>query len=233
MHWFYTPNISGKTYTLNEQESKHCTRVLRLQENDIIYLTNGTGTLFTAKIIQANPKRTLVTIIKTEENYHKKNYKLHLAVAPTKLNDRYEWFLEKATEIGIDEITPIICEHSERTKIKPERYNKVLEAAMKQSYKSYHPKLNELTRFSDFIKQADAQTKVIAHCLEGKKQNLKEIIQPKTDILIVIGPEGGFSMNEIEKALELDFIASTLGNTRLRTETAAIVACHSVSFINQ
>jgi len=233
MHWFYSPDIKNKQYTLNEQESKHCVRVLRLKQQDKIYLVDGLGTLFTAKIIVPNPKKTAVEIIEIRKNYGKRNYKLHIAVAPTKTNERFEWFLEKATEIGIDEITPLLCEHSERKKIKHERYNKVLEAAMKQSYKAYHPKLNKLTKFSDFVKNAKEPNKIIAHCIEGNRKKLKNLIFPDTEILITIGPEGGFSPKEINIALQNNFLPATLANTRLRTETAAIVACNAVAFINQ
>ncbi len=233
MHWFYAPDIQSNFHTLSEAESKHCIRVLRLKIGDILYLTDGKGTLLTSRIVEDNPKKTTVEISEKVENYGKRDFYLHLAVAPTKSNDRYEWFLEKATEIGIDEITPLLCEHSERTRIKPERYNKVIEAAMKQSYKTYHPKLNPLSKFNDFINKSEANQKIIAHCIEGKKEALKNIILPKKNILIMIGPEGGFSPSEIELALAENIEASTLGDTRLRTETAAIVACHSVNFINQ
>jgi 16S rRNA (uracil1498-N3)-methyltransferase len=156
-----------------------------------------------------------------------------LAVAPTKMNERYEWFLEKATEIGIQEITPIICEHSERKVIKTDRFQKILESAMKQSLHYYLPKLNEPIAYKDFIKKEFNGQKFIAHCEETDKKSLKNELEVCEDVTILIGPEGDFSIKEIQLAIESSFIPVSLGNTRLRTETAAIVACHSVVFKNE
>jgi 16S rRNA (uracil1498-N3)-methyltransferase len=157
-------------------------------------------------------------------------YHLHLGVAPTKLNDRYEWFLEKATEIGVTEITPIICDHSERKVINHERYNKIIQSAMKQSLKAYLPILNEAISFKNFLaKEHFEEIKCIAHCEDYDKQLLKSVMK-NSSTLILIGPEGDFSINEIKKALTLQIKPISLGNSRLRTETAAIVACHSVYF---
>ena len=158
---------------------------------------------------------------------------MHLAVAPTKMNDRYEWFLEKATEIGISEITPIICDHSERKVVKTDRFDKIILAAMKQSNQLFLPKLNEPIALKDFLKKEFNSTKYIAHCEETSKKTLKESIKPSTDIVMLIGPEGDFSEKEIKLALENNYIPVSLGNTRLRTETAAMVACHSVAFVNE
>ena len=163
---------------------------------------------------------------------NKRSYSLHLAVAPTKMNDRYEYFLEKATEIGIDSITPIICEQSERKTIKSDRFEKIIQSAMKQSLHYYLPNLNEAVYFKDFIKQEFTGQLFIAHCEESNKKSLKKELEPNQNITILIGPEGDFSMKEIELAMTNHFIPVTLGDTRLRTETAAIVACHSVAFIN-
>jgi 16S rRNA (uracil1498-N3)-methyltransferase len=154
-----------------------------------------------------------------------------LAVAPTKLNDRYEWFLEKATEIGVTEITPIICDHSERKFINQARYNKIIQSAMKQSLKAYLPILNEAISFKNFLaKEHFEEIKCIAHCEISDKQLLKSVIKKNSSTLVLIGPEGDFSINEIKKALSLQITPISLGNSRLRTETAAIVACHSVYF---
>ena len=161
------------------------------------------------------------------------DYQLHLAVAPTKMNDRYEWFLEKATEIGITSITPIFCDHSERKNVKLDRFEKILQSAMKQSLHLYLPTLNQPMSFKDYINQDFSGDLFIAHCEETDKKSLKNEIKPNTEITILIGPEGDFSVNEIETAIKNKFIPVTLGNTRLRTETAAIVACHSVAFINE
>ena len=158
---------------------------------------------------------------------------MHLAVSPTKMNDRYEWFLEKATEIGITEITPLLCDHSERKQIKTDRFDKILLSAMKQSNQYFLPKLNEPMAFKEFIKLKREGLSLIAHCEETNKKSLKNTLKPNQNVTILIGPEGDFSSKEIQTALENQYIPVTLGNTRLRTETAAIVACHSVAFINE
>jgi 16S rRNA (uracil1498-N3)-methyltransferase len=234
MQLFYTPELTPETkhYTFSKEESKHIVRVLRKKENDILHITNGKGFMFTAKITIADQKNCTIEI--TSHKFQKpKSYKLHLAVAPTKMNDRYEWFLEKATEIGIDTITPIVCDHSERKVIKVERFEKIIQSATKQSLSAYFPELKPAISFSDFIKVNSDDQLFIAHCEEDKKQALKQALQPQKDVTILIGPEGDFSTKEIALALENSYVPVTLGETRLRTETAAIVACHSVAFINQ
>lgn len=201
-------------------ESKHACKVLRMQTGDSIAIVNGRGELFEGKIKIADSKRCLVE----QETYSfvdKDPFHIHIAIAPTKMNDRFETFLEKATELGIHEITPILCSNSERKKIKLERYQKVIIAAMKQSKRVYLPKLNELTKFDEFIEH---HTGVIAHCEDGKKQSVLDTITPD-NCPIVIGPEGDFTHQEIEFALKKGFKPVTLGNTRLRTETAGIYAC--------
>jgi len=233
MHLFYTPDLNDTIYTLNEQESKHCNKVLRLDTNDMVQLIDGKGGFFTAKIIEPNPKKCMVEIVETKKDYKKRNHHLHIAIAPTKNNDRLEWFLEKATEIGIDEITPIVCEHSERKVIKPERLEKILISAMKQSIKAYKPQLNELVRYMDFIKQPFAGEKFIAHCEDHEKSFLKNRYTVGRDVLILIGPEGDFSPAEIELALQNQFKEISLGNSRLRTETAGVVACHTINLLNE
>jgi 16S rRNA (uracil1498-N3)-methyltransferase len=160
-------------------------------------------------------------------------FQLHLVVAPTKMNDRYEWFLEKATEIGIQEITPIICDRSERKVINIERFEKIILSAMKQSNELYLPKLNPTISFKEFMKHKNKGLQLIAHCEETDKKTLKSVLQSNTDVTVLIGPEGDFSEKEIALALEQNYIPVSLGNTRLRTETAAVVACHSVVFFNE
>ncbi|MEM6684641.1 MAG: 16S rRNA (uracil(1498)-N(3))-methyltransferase [Bacteroidota bacterium] len=233
MQLFYSPLVTTETtqYTFSKEESKHIVRVLRKKADDVLQITNGKGYVFFAKIIVADQKNCMVELISSEFQ-QPKPYKLHLAVAPTKMNDRYEWFLEKATEIGIDTITPIICDRSERKVIKAERFEKIIQSATKQSLSAYFPKLQELTSFSDFIKQHQNAQLFIAHCEEEQKQSLKHALQPQKDVTILIGPEGDFSPKEIQLALDAHYIPVTLGDTRLRTETAAIVACHSVAFVN-
>lgn len=234
MQLFYNPDITEKTleFSFPKEESNHIVKVLRKSVGDNLNITNGKGWLFVAEITLANNKNCLAKITSAELQ-SKKPYTLHMAVAPTKMNDRYEWFLEKATEIGIDTITPIICDHSERKVIKTDRYEKILQAAMKQSLNCYLPKLNDAIPFNDFMEQEIIGNLFIAHCEETDKKSLKQLIKPKQHITILIGPEGDFSVNEIEKAIANGFIPVTLGDTRLRTETAAIVACHSVAFINE
>lgn len=236
MQLFYNPNISEnlKEVTFDKEESKHIIKVLRMKEGDSFKITNGKGSFFDAEIINANPKGCLVKIL-SEETQKPLPYQLHLVVAPTKLNDRYEWFLEKATEIGISEITPIICDHSERKIIKEERYEKILQSAMKQSLKAYLPVLNEAVSFKDFLNSENQydDLKCIAHCEETDRKSLKSILLPNKKITILIGPEGDFSTDEISLAKKDGYTAVTLGESRLRTETAAVVACHSVAFINE
>lgn len=236
MNLFYHPQVSpdDNEVQFNKEESRHIGKVLRKQVGDELFTTNGKGYLFKVILTIVSPKNCVASILSSEFN-KSPNYQLHLAVAPTKLNDRYEWFLEKATEIGVSEITPIICDHSERTVIKQERYEKILQSAMKQSLKTYLPKLNEAVSFATFLQSntpSEAQH-YIAHCEETHKHLLKELVHPNTQVLICIGPEGDFSNKEIELALANNFKPISLGNSRLRTETAAIVACHSVAFINE
>ncbi|NMH88074.1 16S rRNA (uracil(1498)-N(3))-methyltransferase [Flavivirga algicola] len=234
MQLFYNPDITESTvqFTFPKDESKHIVKVLRKNIGDTLHITNGLGSLFIAEITIPNVNKCVATIV-SKSLQPKKDYHVHLAVAPTKMNDRYEWFLEKATEIGIDCITPIICDHSERKVIKPERFERILQSAMKQSLNCYLPKLNDAIPFKTFLDQDFNGDLFIAHCEETDRKSLKQALKPQQDITILIGPEGDFSTKEIELALQNNFIPVTLGDTRLRTETAAIVACHSVAFINE
>jgi 16S rRNA (uracil1498-N3)-methyltransferase len=230
---FYLPNINetSKDVIFDKEESRHISKVLRRVEGDTIKLTNGKGFFFDAKLTDTNPKRCIASIF-SKEKQAPLPYQLHLAVAPTKLNDRYEWFLEKATEIGITEITPIVCDHSERKVINKERYNKIIQSAMKQSLKAYLPILNEATSLKDFLnKEHPEEIRCIAHCEDMQKQSLKSIVKKDSSLLVLIGPEGDFSKDEITKAISIGIRPISLGNSRLRTETAAISACHSVYFI--
>ncbi len=233
MHIFYTPDLISDTYNLSEEESKHCIKVLRLQQGSILQLVDGKGGFYEAVIEDPHPKRTSLKIIKTQQAYGKRNHYLHIAVAPTKNIERIEWFLEKATEIGIDEITPLICERSERKDLKTDRLNKVITSAVKQSIKAYHPKLNEPTRFKDFINSGSDSQKYIAHCIASEKFTLKDKIQLNSDYLVMIGPEGDFSSSEINVALAAGFLPIGLGPSRLRTETAALEVCFEINFLNR
>lgn len=234
MQLFYNPHITDNDLTFNfdKEESRHIVKVLRKKTGDQLHITNGKGWLFKAELNLASQKQCSATIItKTFES--PKTYQLHLAVAPTKMNDRFEWFLEKATEIGISSITPIICDHSERKVIKEERFEKIIQSAMKQSLQYYLPELKPSITFKDFISQDISGQRFIAHCEATDRKSLKSQLQTQTDCTILIGPEGDFSLKEIELALQQQFKAVTLGETRLRTETAAIAACHSFVYANE
>ncbi|HZW62273.1 MAG TPA: 16S rRNA (uracil(1498)-N(3))-methyltransferase [Flavobacteriaceae bacterium] len=223
-------NETSAQCVFDKMESKHIVKVLRKTTGDLLQITNGKGWLFEAVIIEANAGNCIARI-ERKKHFPEPDYKLHLAVAPTKMNDRYEWFLEKATEIGISSIIPIRCEHSERKVIKPERYEKIILSAVKQSQQYYLPELKPLLTFEEYLTKAQGQ-KYIAHCENTPKNTLKEVLTPGTETTIFIGPEGDFSVKEIQMALQHGCIPVSLGNHRLRTETAAVVACHSVAFIN-
>lgn len=231
MQIFYAPNIDGSIYTLNEEESKHCIRVLRLTKGDSITLVDGNGNLFETIIENPDVKKCQVKVIETYSEFEKRSFYLHIAIAPTKNIERFEWFLEKATEIGIDEITPILCEHSERKVINPERLEKIIISAMKQSIKAYLPKLNPLTTLSDFIASTGQNQTFIAHCQTKNLPHLKNMISGSSSYTVLIGPEGDFSPNEITQSTTKGIKEVSLGSSRLRTETAGIVACNVVNLI--
>ncbi|PKP13827.1 MAG: 16S rRNA (uracil(1498)-N(3))-methyltransferase [Bacteroidetes bacterium HGW-Bacteroidetes-3] len=235
MQLFYNSQLTTNTkqFTFDKIESKHIVRVLRKKEGDKIFITNGLGQLFTSEILFADDKKCLVKIVNLETQKNERNYYLHIAIAPTKLNDRFEWFLEKATEIGIDEITPIICEHSERKVLKLDRMEKIILSAAKQSLKFHFPKLNEPITFNAFMQCNFSGQLFVAHCEKTSKKSLKSELKPNLKTTILIGPEGDFSSKEIKQSLDNNFIPVSLGKSRLRTETAGIVAVHSVAFVNE
>lgn len=239
MHLFYTADLKPdqSLFQLSEEESKHAVRVLRLNVGDQVQLIDGVGGFYEAEIADAHPKRTQLRILNYTAEFQKPNYHLHIAVAPTKNIDRIEWFLEKATEIGIQEITPIISEHSERKEVKTERLNKVIVSAMKQSLKAYMPLLNEAISLDAFLNKAGEDMglkKAIAHCEEdAEKKYLNQEFERGQRYLILIGPEGDFSPSEIEKAISAGFIPVSLGEARLRTETAALYACTEIALLNR
>ncbi len=231
MHIAYTPDIDSEIYTLDEQESFHCIKVLRLTEGDKLVLLNGRGGIFKVRIDDIKDKRCMVRVINHEKIEKKRNYNLHIAIAPTKKMDRFEFFIEKSTEIGIDNITPIITQHSERKKIKHERLEAIITAAMKQSINPFRPVLNDMVTIKELLTKELPDNKYIAHCKGENRTNFYTIKKPGKDIIILIGPEGDFSNEEIDKAKEKGFIEIALGESRLRTETAGIVACHSLSIL--
>ncbi len=234
MHIFYTPDLDSTSFSLNEEESKHCSKVLRLGLGDHIHLIDGKGGLFEAEISSIGKKNVQLKVVSQQLEFGKRNHHLHIAVAPTKNIDRLEWFLEKATEIGIDEITPIICDRSERKIIKEERLIKVITSAVKQSLTAYHPKLNNAISFNEFLKQENVGNRLIAHCVDdGSKHFINELVARHQSYVVLIGPEGDFTPVEITNALQNSYKPVTLGNTRLRTETAALAACFEVNYINR
>lgn len=235
MHLFYTPDIQPqhKAFILNEEESKHAVRVLRLSVGQQVQLVDGKGGRYAAVITDAHPKRTVLQIRSVSMDDGKRPYYLHIAIAPTKSIDRLEWFLEKATEIGVDEITPIVSEHSERTIVKLDRLHKVISAAMKQSQRAYLPRLNPAIRFANFLVGSTSGKRFIAHCADGEKQHLSHSMQPGEPAVVLIGPEGDFSPMEIQLAIDAGYTAVTLGDSRLRTETAALMVCAELAILNK
>lgn len=232
MHLFYQSGIFGKTINLDEKESKHCIRVLRLKKNDRVWVTDGLGTMYITYVSDDNPKTCILTIEEIIQNYHSRHFKLHIAISPLQQVERFEWFLEKATESGIDEITPILCEHTEKKHINSERLQKILISAMKQSLKAKIPQLNPLIKLSDFIKKDFNGLKGIAYC-RNERIHINDWYKPNTDCIILIGPEGDFSDNEVELAIKNSYTGINLGNNRLRTETAALTACIAVNLLNK
>lgn len=234
---FYTPEIEAhhNSFLLSEEESKHAVRVLRLQEKDIIHLIDGRGGLYKTEIIEPHPKRTSLKVLEVIQEYGKTSYEIHIAVGPTKNIDRIEWFLEKATEIGLHAFTPVICTRSERKEVKVERLEKVAIAAAKQSLKAYIPKINPAISFTKFIDayKDEKINKGIAHCVDADKKYINSSFDKGEKYLILIGPEGDFSEIEITQALAAGFVPLSLGEARLRTETAALAAVLELSILNR
>ncbi len=216
--------------SLTEEESGHCIRVLRKKSGDIIFFTDGEGNYYHGSILSADPKKCTIAISETTKDFGKKNYSLHVAIAPTKNLDRFEWFLEKATEIGIDTITPVICSHSERRVLKTERLKKILLSAMKQSLKAYLPEMREAIALEDFIRQENTGQKFI--CLGAADLSLKNELKRGSSYILLVGPEGDFTEPEIASATKNNFIPVNMGASRLRSETAGVVVCSIVSLLN-
>jgi 16S rRNA (uracil1498-N3)-methyltransferase len=230
---FYIPQITGDSLILPEDESRHIIRVLRMNQGDEIMLTDGQGGMYRAIITGIKPKGCELRITSREFEYGKREYSLSIAIAPTKNIDRFEWFLEKSTEIGIDNIYPVICSRSERKTIKPDRLIRVITSAMKQSLKAYQPALHPLISLDELMNIDLKGKKYIAHCGEGDRQLLKNAASPGEQSLVVIGPEGDFTPEEINLATLKGFLQVSLGDSRLRTETAGIAACHTFALLNQ
>jgi 16S rRNA (uracil1498-N3)-methyltransferase len=224
MQLFFAEDISGQLHTLTESESKHLIRVMRKKVGEGIQLTDGKGNLYNSFIQNANPKKCVLEITSKEFQEKLLKREIHIAIAPTKSNDRLEWFVEKATEIGVSSITPIICDHSERAKLNENRLQKVCISAMKQANRLHLPSIQPLTSYAEFIKSDESDNKLIAHCHQDDKMNLTEI-ELGGSVSVLIGPEGDFSFNEIEAAIKSDYVSVSLGKSRLRTETAGLTAC--------
>lgn len=236
MQLFYAPDIAPPDYTLSEEESKHCVRVLRLGRGDTLHITDGRGNLFCCEVTDDNPRRCTVRVVGTQAAWEALPYRLVMAVAPTKNADRFEWFLEKATEVGVSAIVPLATEHSERRVFKPERGERVITAAMKQSLKAYRPELHPLTPLREAAAMPFIGRRFIAHCAPAQspagKAYLPATLRKGEAALVLIGPEGDFSQEEIAFALANGFEEITLGTQRLRTETAAVVATVMASVAN-
>ena len=229
---FYAPDITTIP-ELPEEESLHCICVLRLKTGDPVTITDGKGFIYHAIIENAHPKHCQVYIKKHEKQKPFWDFRIHIAVAPTKNMDRMEWFVEKATEIGIDAITFLCCRHSERKEIKLQRLRKTAISAMKQSLKATIPQIDEIIDFQKFISQNLNGIRLIATCTDDQRQLIKNIYTPQQDALILIGPEGDFSQTEMMAARAAGFTPVSLGETRLRTETAALMACHTIHLLNR
>lgn len=231
-HIFYAPDIKA-THALPLEEAAHALRVLRMKEGDSIMCTDGQGMLYECTIAMAS-KRDCIVSIDNEQAWNKTwRSGIHLAVAPTKNMDRMEWLAEKATEIGIDSLTFIHAANSERTVVKEERVDKILVSAMKQSHKACKPELHGMTRMAQLLAASFTGQKFIAHCYEGTKPHLMDVCSPTEPTLVLIGPEGDFSIEEVETALAAGFTPISLGESRLRTETAALAAVHIMQLIKR
>jgi len=233
MQVFYMPGMKQGINIMSQEESHHCARVLKMQDGEEVRFIDGNGGFAVGKICHSDSRKTEVEILEIQNNYQKRPYYLHVAIAPTKNIDRFEWFLEKAVEIGIDEISPILCERSERRILKTERLKKRIFSAMKQSMNAYKPRLNNISSFESFLDQNRETNAYIAHCGKDVPPQFKDQPLLNRSSLILIGPEGDFSPHELQLASSNNIKQVGLGSTRLRTETAGIVCCHTVGLLNQ
>ncbi len=233
MNLFYSNDITETQITLPEEEAKHCTKVLRKTVGDEVHVIDGAGNLYLTRIETVNKRDCVCTIIEKTISFGTHNYFVRMCVAPTKNIDRFEFFVEKAVEIGVDEIIPVLSENSERKVLKLDRIERIVLSAMKQSYKATMPILHELTDIKEILSANYEGVKCIAHCENQEKQLLRNVAQENKTITILIGPEGDFSVKEIEQAKRNGWLPVSLGESRLRTETAAIAAVHTVNVMNQ
>ncbi len=234
MHVFYAPGVSGNTHILDEKESRHLIKVLRMKKGASVRLIDGKGNLYESIIINADQKKCAIKILSVIKDFEKRNYWLHIAISPLKNSERFEWFIEKSVEIGIDEITPLICHNTEKPSIKTERIHNIIISAMKQSLKTQDTILNPPCLFSDFLNRKTKGIVMLAHCNNSiERKSITEVYIKGEPAVIMIGPEGDFSREETDLAVKKGIIPVHLGKSRLRTETAGIAACHSIYFINQ
>jgi 16S rRNA (uracil1498-N3)-methyltransferase len=234
MQVFFAPDVPGDVFVLSRDESKHIVRVLRMTRGNIVKLIDGKGNLYDGLIEDPDPKRCTITVTGIIREFEKRNYKLNIAISPLKNPDRFEWFVEKSVEIGIDRITPLICKNTEKQSIKAARINNIIISAMKQSLKAYMTCLDEPVSFREFTRMKHSGIKMIAHCHNTfDRSRITDVYKRQEDATILIGPEGDFSEEEIRVATSGGFSSVHLGYSRLRTETAGIAACHSVYLINQ
>jgi len=232
MHIFYTPDIASDNYVLSKEESIHCVRVLRLSANDTVALIDGRGGFYKACIENPDSKACLLRVVEKSYEFSKHNYKLSIAVGIIKQTDRLEWFIEKATEIGIDEIVPLVCKRSEKRHINIDRWERVVVAAMKQSIKAYKPVIKPVISFDQYLASSFLKQKYIAYCFGDDRKLLTNEYKVGEDATILIGPEGDFSPEELQIAIDAGFIPVSLGDFRLRTETAALIACTAIALLN-
>jgi 16S rRNA (uracil1498-N3)-methyltransferase len=228
---FYQPLINEGEHYLDADESRHCSKVLRKKVGDHITVTDGCGVFYKVQLEKVDSKQCSFSIIDTTQE-SERNFSIHIAVALTKKIDRIEWFVEKSTELGINEISFIQCEHSERVHTKTERIERVAISAMKQSLKASLPKINPLKRFKDFILSQVAGDKFIAYVDNSNPHHLKDLVKPALSYCVLIGPEGDFSPEELQFAIDHGYLKVSLGKSRLRTETAALAACHTLNLLN-
>ena len=228
---FFVKNWNGQDAILDEEESRHLVRVLRLKKDDPVDMVDGAGNLYRGVIDAADPQKTRVRILETIREHLARRYQLHIAIAPTKSMDRFEWFLEKSTEIGIDEITPVLCERSERNRIRQDRSERILQAAMKQTGRAYLTKLNSMVPLRELLEQAEADFKYIAHCGTSAEDLPERPIKANSSWLVLIGPEGDFTHEELKMTIERNYLEINLGEAVYRTETAGIIACQLIMFL--
>jgi 16S rRNA (uracil1498-N3)-methyltransferase len=233
MQVFFDPDLSAQTVRMNREASHHAVRVLRLREGHHVRITNGRGTMAESVVLDPDPEGCTIQIRTLHHNYQKRPYHVHVAMAPPKSQDRYEWFLEKATEIGVDEITPILCDHSERKRTRQDRSERILQAAMLQAGHAFLPVVHALQPFREFIQDRASGPLFIAHCQSRATLPLCRSIRAGMNGIVLIGPEGDFSEDEIDFARKHGAQEVRLGNARFRTETAGLIACHTFSLINQ